>query len=133
MGFQNLVHNSQISLHFLCYFHEFLKKMWLHSNLNYSLPLQNPSKLGCALKIETVCVQKIVISYKIFFRTSCHFYATQLLMFAQNVYSSGIKKALHIWSPLLWTLTSKWHCQPNFWWNFYMLLKICCRWLPVFV
>ena len=64
------------------------------------------SKLGCALKIETVCVQKIVISYKIFFRTSCHFYATQLLMFAQNVYSSGIKKALHIWSPLLRTLVN---------------------------
>ena len=128
--FQNLVHNSQISLHFLNFFPWIFKENLVSFKLEL---LSTTSKLGCALKIETVCVQKIVISYKIFFRTSCHFYATQLLMFAQNVYSSGIKKALHIWSPLLWTLTSKWHCQPNFWWNFYMLLKICCRWLPVFI
>ena len=87
------------------FFHEFSKKKGLicHSNLNYCAI----SKLGnglCTRNRNGLC-PKIVISNKIF-RTSCHFYATQLLMFAQNVYSSGIKKALHIWRPFHRTLVN---------------------------
>ena len=64
-------------------------------------------KIGlCTQNRNGLCPKDCNIVWDFFFWTSCHFYATQLLMFAQNVYSSGIKKALHIWSPLLRTLVN---------------------------